>query len=190
MTTPGGIPNINLNITASQVTAKPRKMKTQWSQQAVNDFMSDWGASVYPRLPTNELDLMRDALEDPNYDPNTKEPYKGLWRWEDGRVATPEEVKKAHPEESLVEAAAREMRDEIDKEIMRELAAAGALSDPDVDAIFEELAERSEPEHHEPLSREKVRSGRLVKVLNALELSPAPRWAKEAAKRIVDENLV
>lgn len=191
MTTPGGIPNFNLNITSSQVTAQPRKLQSVVSTTAAQDLRDLWGGSAWPRLPTNELDLMRDALEDPNYDPDAKETYKGLWRWEDGRVATPEEVKAAHPEQSLIEAAAEEMRKEIDREIMRELMASGA-SGLTIDELIEDLTSEheTEPEHYDPLPRDKVRSGKLVKVLNALELCPAPRWAKEAAKKIVDENLL
>lgn len=190
MTTPSGIPNFNLNIASAQVSATPRKMRAQWSTAAAQSLQDLWGGpSWWPRLPSNELDLMRDALEDPNYDPNSKEPYKGLWRWEDGRVATPEEVKKAHPEQSLIEAAAEEMKAEIDMEIMRDLAAAGSIDDGLFDEMLAEHKAKVEPETYEPLTRDKIRSGRLVKVLNALELSSAPRWAKEAAKQIVDKNL-
>lgn len=188
MTSPQ-IPNFQLNISSTPVTATPRKLKSKWSVSAAQDLRDLWGGPAWwPRLPTNELDLMRDALEDPNYDPNSKEPYKGLWRWEDGRVATPEEVKKAHSEQSLVEAAAEEMRAEIDKEILRELAAAGATS-LTIEELMEDLAPKPPPEHFDPLPHDKARSSRLVKILNALELSPVPRWAKESAKRIVDENL-
>ena len=36
--------------------------------------------------PNNPLDLILDAMEDPDYDPNSSEEYKGLWRWPDGSI--------------------------------------------------------------------------------------------------------
>ena len=93
--------------------------------------MSDFGLPVWPRLPGNALDLLNDALEDPNYDPNSDTPYKGLWRWDDGRIATPEEVKRAHPELSLVEAMSAEMTAEIDREVVAMLATSVANSGVD-----------------------------------------------------------
>jgi hypothetical protein len=114
------LPEIELNIRSEPVTAKPRKLKMEWSL----------GPSI--KRPDNVLDLMKDALEDPDYSPESAEPYKGLWRWADGRVATPEEVKQELAndfrsmfgtglEKDLIQAAADEMRAEIDREIMESL---------------------------------------------------------------------
>ncbi|MGD9726556.1 MAG: hypothetical protein AB7L09_01175 [Nitrospira sp.] len=153
-------PNIPIQITSLPVVAQPRKLQSTWSRQAVDDFLNDFGLSRYPRLPDNDLDRMRDALEDPNYDPND-ENYKGLWRWQDGRIATPSEVRAAHPESGLVEAMANEMASEIDREIMSLLKA----------------------------PRPPAAHRGLVKVLNAVELSSTPRWCKDAARSIIVRNL-
>lgn len=118
------IPDFNLNISTSKVVAKPRRLKAQWSASAADSLREMWGGRPrYPRLPDNELDLLRDALEDPNYDPDSHETYKGLWRWEDGRVATPEEVQRVlDPEGAMISSMADEIRKEIDREIMNTLA--------------------------------------------------------------------
>jgi len=103
--------------------AKSRKLKTTWSQEAADDLRGLWGRSVWPRRPDNALDVLKDALEDPDYDPNATDDYKGIWRHSDGRIATPEEVRKASQgsEANLVESMADEMRAEIDREIMASL---------------------------------------------------------------------
>lgn len=173
---PAGIPNIQLNITSVPVTAKPRRLKSQWSKQAVDDFLSDWGTPVWPRLPDNVLDIVKDALEDPNYDPDSPEPYKGLWRWEDGRIATPEEVKKAHPEVSLVERMADEMKSEIDREIAKELLAFALKTST---SRHPELADQiTEPESELP-----------TWLANTIELTPAGRAVKDAAAAIWADGL-
>ncbi len=46
------IPNIQINITSAQVTAKPRKLKTSWSQTAAQDLRDLWGP-VLPMRPDN-----------------------------------------------------------------------------------------------------------------------------------------
>jgi len=116
------LPEIDLQISSSPVRATSRKLKTSWSLEAADDLRSLW-APIWPRRPDNILDVLRDALDDPDYDPDAEETYKGLWRWKDGRVATPEEVKKAHegPEHDLVKTMADDMAAEIDREIMRTL---------------------------------------------------------------------
>jgi hypothetical protein len=116
------LPNIKFNITSTPVVAKSRKLKMTWSQTAADDLRRLWGP-IWPRRPDNVLDVLKDALEDPDYDPDAEEDYKGRWRWEDGRVATPEEVKKAHSgsEVDLVATMADEMRAEVDREIMESL---------------------------------------------------------------------
>jgi hypothetical protein len=118
------IPNFSLNITSTQVTAKPRALKSQWSQAAAQDLRDLWGEPV-PSRPDNALDLLNDALSDPDYDPLHPETYKGRYRWSDGRIATPEEVKKALSGSTagLVATMADEMKAEIDQEIMLSLAA-------------------------------------------------------------------
>jgi len=154
------VPEFDFNITCVPVQAQPKFLKSNWSQGAVQDFMSAFGLSLWPRLPDNALNLLNDALEDPSYDPNSPDTYKGLWRWDDGRVATPEEVAKAHPESSLVERMADEMKAEIDKEIMRDLTSA--------------------PE---------VQTQTLVGLLNVVECSPVDRQFKDAARKILIDNL-
>lgn len=116
------MPNIKLNITSTDVTAKSRKLKTTWSQMAADDLRGSW-FPIWPRRPDNALDVLRDALDDPDYDPNAEESYKGLWRWADGRVATPEEVKTAYhgSEAELVKTMADEMTAEIDRQIVASL---------------------------------------------------------------------
>ncbi len=77
-----------------------------------------WGWKETPQRPDNALDLLNDALEDPDYDSGSPEAYEGLWRWPDGRLATPEEVEEAFgPEASIVRSMASEMTEEIDREI-------------------------------------------------------------------------
>jgi len=117
------IPNIQLNITSTSVVAKPRKLKTTWSTAASQDLRDLWPAPG-PYRPDNALDLLNDALDDPGYDPSKAEEYKGRYRWPDGRIATPEEVKKALQGSTagLVESMADEMTAEIDAEIMRKLS--------------------------------------------------------------------
>ena len=115
------IPNIPLNISVSEIRAKPRTLRMEWSTAAAQDL---WGVPF--NRPTNPLDLLKDALDDPDYDPDAAEPYEGLYRWPDGRVATPEELKKhlRTPEAKLAESMADEMTAEIDREILRDLRAA------------------------------------------------------------------
>lgn len=115
------LPEISLQITSEPVVARPRKLATRWSAGTADDFLDFFGYKAYPRLPDNDLDRLRDALEDPNYDP-TKGNYEGLWRWEDGRVATPEEVKAARPDVSLVKIMSDELADEVDREILNSLS--------------------------------------------------------------------
>jgi hypothetical protein len=113
------LPEIDLQITSVPVQAPARKLSTTWSQTAADDLRSLWGP-FWPQRPNNALDILKDALEDPDYDPDAPEEYKGRWRWEDGRIATPEEIEKArHPESALVENMANEMTNEIDREILR-----------------------------------------------------------------------
>lgn len=117
------LPKIDLNIQSTPISAKSRKLKFGWSQEAADDLRDLWGLPR-PRLPSNALDLLNDSLEDPNFDPNSPEPYKGLYRWPDGRVATPEEIKEAFesaPESALVEKMAIEITAEIDREILKDL---------------------------------------------------------------------
>jgi len=121
------IPPFNVNIQSTPVTAIPRKLKAKlkakWGAEAADDLRSLWGISPISR-PDNTLDLLQDALEDPNYDPDAPEGYKGLWRWPDGRVATPEEIKEQGTStigSSLVETMADEIKAEIDQEILRDL---------------------------------------------------------------------
>jgi len=126
---------------------------------------------VWPRQPDNALDLLKDAMEDPTYDPDAVEPYKGLWRHENGRIATPEEVKRAHPESRLVESMAEEMKAEIDEEIMRELAA-GIVFNPSIVG----------PVDPSPAAIP-------VEIQNAIELAPVPRWMKDAAIKVWTDGL-
>ena len=116
------IPQIDLKITSMPVTANSRRLTMTWSQSSVDDMRSVWGP-FWPRRPDNPLDLLRDALDDLNYDPDTEEAYKGLWRWQDGRLATPAEVKAAtaSPEQVMVNMVADNMTAEIDREILRSL---------------------------------------------------------------------
>lgn len=116
------LPNIPLNITSTTVTAKPRKLKATWSSSAAQDLRELWDPPG-PARPDNALDLLNDALDDPDYDPSKAEEYKGRYRWPDGRIATPEEVKKALQGSTagLVETMADEMKAEIDREIMKSL---------------------------------------------------------------------
>jgi hypothetical protein len=116
------IPNIPLNIISTPVVAKSRKLKMSWSLEAADDLRSAWRATSAPSRPDNALDLLNDALEDPNYDPNSSESYVGRYRWGDGTLATPEEIKKAFgAESSLVASMANEMSAEIDREILRSI---------------------------------------------------------------------
>ena len=167
------IPDFNFQITSTAVTAQPHKLKAQWSLQAAQDLRDLWDGSRWPRLPSNDLDRMRDALEDPNYDSNSPEPYEGLWRWEDGRIATPDEVEAAHPMQSIVEAATEEIKAGIDREIMRELTSPTITFNTDDD-----LACIGSP------------SAASVRMLNAVELSPCPRWTKDAARAILKQHLL
>ena len=128
-----------------------------------------WGPS-FPRLPDNDLDIMRDALEDPNYDPSSPEPYKGLWRWEDGRVATPQEVEDAlNPEGKIIREAANEMKKEIDNEIMKDLMSA-AQANPIPDPFFPSVGQAT------------PRPPRLI--ANAIDQTPAPDSVKNEFRRI------
>ena len=150
------IPGFDLSITSTPVVVKPRKLKMSWSNTAAQDLQDLWGGwDRWPRLPANDLDRVRDALEDPNYDPESNETYKGLWRWEDGRIATPDEVLASRPELSLLEKASVEMMAAVDREIIEELALG-------------------------PVPQ----SAHLVNILNTIELSPCPRWCKDAARKI------
>lgn len=110
---------VPFEIQVTQVTAAPRTIKSNWSIGAVNDLRDMYGLGG-PQYPDNALDILKDALDDPNYDPNGPD-YKGLPRWPDGRVATHEEYLRYHPEERLVESMAKEMADEIDREILESL---------------------------------------------------------------------
>ena len=160
------LPNIQLNITSQAVVAKPRKLKVTWSLEAVDDFAG-------PVRPTNVLDLLNDALEDPNYDPSDKA-YKGRWRWRsDNRLATPEEIKQWNTESELVASMADEMTAEIDREIMATLAAAQPVT---------------------PIPKPIVDDGAFLAPIpipleQAIQATPAEQWCKDAARRIISKNL-
>lgn len=160
------LPNIQLNIVSQAVYAKPRKMRSTWSVEAVDDLIG-------PQLPTNILDLLNDALEDQNYDPSDKD-YRGRWRWSDGRLATPEEVERWHSGGELVALMATEMTVEIDREIMAALSLAASTpiaAIPVVDTIADEL---------------------LPPLPDALEMAiastPVGAWCKDAARLIYARN--
>lgn len=103
-------------VDIDQVTYASRKLAASWTMPT--DF-SDWQLPSGPQYPDNPVDIINDALDDPNYDP--EKPYIGLPRWPDGRVATEEEVQAHNPIISM----AAEMRKEIDAEIMEDLRNAG-----------------------------------------------------------------
>ena len=106
----------DFEITAHTVSAQPRKLKATWSTDAAQDLKDLWGIRDLPALPTCPLDILRDAYEDPDYDPNNHEEYKGLYRFKDGRKATPEEIKKVFP---WADKFQREVDSEIDKALGR-----------------------------------------------------------------------
>lgn len=110
-----------INITSQSIVAQPRSMKAVWSTQAADDLRALWGP-LGPLQPTNALDLLYDSQVDPDYDPDAAGDYKGLFRWPDGRIATPEEIKTAYgATESLVASMADEIKAEIDREVMSAL---------------------------------------------------------------------
>jgi hypothetical protein len=161
------LPPINFNISTQSVVAKPRKLKMKWSLEAVDDL-------VGPTRPTNILDLLNDALSDPNYDPSDKD-YKGLWRWRsDGRLATPEEIGQWTTESQLVANIADEMTAEIDREVMAALGASAASRPPTAPPIVVD-GQFLDPI---PTHMEKV-----------IAETPAEEWCKDAARRIISENL-
>jgi len=165
MTTPGqagSLPNIDLNITSQSVVAIPRKLKAAWTNAAIDDL-------VGPQRPTNVLDILNDALEDPNYDPSDKD-YKGRWRFSDGRLATPEQVKSWNSEGGLVASMAAEMTAEIDREIMAALGL--AASTPIADTLTDELLP--------PLPST---------LESAISSTPVEKWCKDAARLIYARNL-
>ena len=175
------IPEIDFQITSAPVQAQSRKMTMTWSQTAADDLRNLWGAKRYPRRPDNALDVLKDALEDPNYDPDSETPYKGLWRYEDGRIATPEEVRAAHPEMSLVESMANEMSAEIDREIMAELSAANKKANAAIDSgimFHPDIVGPATPPLKIP-----------VEIRNAIELTPVPRDMKDAALKVLEEGM-
>lgn len=110
---------VPLRIETQQVTYAPQTIKSNWSLSAANDLMEMMGVGG-PDYPDNALDILKDALDDPNYDPENLN-YKGLPRWPDGRVATHEEYLKYHSGEKLVASMAKEMADEIDREILESI---------------------------------------------------------------------
>lgn len=112
---PSPITPQNFTITSAPIRAVPRQLKAEWTMEAANELRDLWGG---PRYPDNALDLLRDALEDPNYDPNDDKNYAGLPRWSDGRIATEEEIRAHNP----VAQMAHEMCEEIDKEILADLS--------------------------------------------------------------------
>lgn len=167
------LPDFDLKIRSCQVGAKPRKLKMKWSQDAADDLRDLWGGNPL-RRPGNILDLLKDAMVDPDYDPDDQT-YKGLWRWPDGRVATSEEIEKyTGTEASIVGSMADEMAAEIDREIINTLKATNPVPPPPI--LF-----------HERLGAEVPKPP--VGIYNAIELSPTPRWMKDAAHRIFGQNL-
>lgn len=128
--------------------------------EAVDDFRG-------PRRPDNILDLLQDAMEDPDYDPEDKD-YKGLWRWSDGRVATPGEVRKWDPD-YLVENMADEMAAEIDREILQTLLAAQQPAP----IIIDDVVIPDPPLH----------------ILATIMATPVDRYFKDAARRIWGQGL-
>jgi hypothetical protein len=170
---PSAPPPLDLRITATSVSKQPRNRKMKWTQEAADDLRSLWGASPLAQ-PDNVLDLLKDAVVDPDYDPDDQN-YKGIWRWPDGRIATPEEVEKyTGVEESLVSSMAEEMAAEVDREITRELQAAAPVPPPPI--LF-----------HERLGFEVPKPP--VHIYNAIELAPCSRWMKDVAHRIWGLNL-
>jgi hypothetical protein len=158
------------SIGSVPVRAKARKLRAKWTQEAADDLRALWSIGRL-RRPSNALDLLNDALEDPDYDPDSPEPYRGRWRWPDGRIATPEEIEQeAHPERALVEAMAAEMRDEIDREILYGLKKS-AQADP------------FEP----PVAAPKRVLPRDIS--DAIELTSAPAAVKAAFREALTENL-
>lgn len=99
------IPEIPINIQSEPVMSKFRKLKTTWSLETADDLRSLWGGG--PTKPDNALDVFTQGLDDPEFDPG--KPYHGK--------KAPEEK----TEESLIDAMAKEMAAEIDREIMRDL---------------------------------------------------------------------
>lgn len=109
--------NMNFNITSAPVSATTRALKTSYSIEAAEELIDMWG----PKYPTNALDVLTDALDDPAYDPN--KPYYGRPRWSNGRLATPQEIAEhGGTSYDLVKSMAEEMCKEIDAEIAMTLA--------------------------------------------------------------------
>ena len=141
-----------------------------WSLEAADDLRNLWGPPG-PQLPSNALDILYDSLIDPNYNPTADEPYKGLYRWADGRLATPEETKVARaPGEALVAAMAGEIKAEIDREVAA--ATSSVLYNPSV------------------FSGKPPAAKLPVWLRNTIELTPAGRGIKDAAIQIWTEGLV
>jgi hypothetical protein len=92
-------PYIPLQITVTPIVAKPRKLKTLWPAEAADELKGIWGGG--PTRPDNALDIFIQGLDDPEFNPNV--PYKG---------------RRDHSDD-LIEAMAKEMSDEIDREIIK-----------------------------------------------------------------------
>ena len=94
------VPEISFNIASTPIVAAPRKLKTTWTVEAAEDLRKMWGSGA----ADNALDIFTEGLDDPNFDPNKK------YRGKNGRV-----------EQDLIEAMAKEMAAEIDREILKDL---------------------------------------------------------------------
>ena len=95
-------PEQGFEISIQPVVAAPRKLKTLWTVEAADDLKSLWGHSA---KPDNALDLLSQGIDDPEFNPDV--PYRG---------------RRDHSDD-LVDAMAKEMTEEIDKEIIRSILA-------------------------------------------------------------------
>ena len=100
-----GLPEIDLNLKITEITAKPRKLKVKWSSEAAQNLSDMWGATTPQKAPLQDL---AEGLEAENFEEWHKE-------WKE---------KRRSPEDKLASAMADEMTAEIDREILETLAGA------------------------------------------------------------------
>ena len=88
------------DISIQTVTAPPRKLKALWTPEAAESLKELWGTGG----ADNALDIFTEGLDDPDFDVNKK------YRGRHGKV-----------EQDLIDTMAKEMADEIDREILKDL---------------------------------------------------------------------
>ena len=102
----GNLPEVDLNISVQNIRLKSRKLSIKWTQEAAQDLkdMFDAGEEI-TRTP---LERLVEHIDDPKYDPN--DPDAEL------------KAERRRRDKRILDRVAKEMTDEVDREILEALA--------------------------------------------------------------------